>query len=294
MTTAAAGRGTLTGLVEDASACAGEAAARAGVEVVLLDQTGQFREGAALLASIWGTDEEHAPVSKDVLRAFAHSGNYVAGAFFGRRLVGMSVAFAGQHDGRFHLHSHISGVAGDVQQRRIGFALKQHQRAWALQQGFDRIVWTFDPLVRRNAYFNLAKLGAAVTAFHPNFYGRMEDGINAGDESDRALVEWSLAAPAAVAAARGESRAPQGDEPSGNVILRATAGTEPEPLTATGPRLSAWVPPDIVQLRQQHPQLAMAWRRALRATLGRAVERGYTATGMTRSGWYELERTETR
>src|SRR4051794_13945546 len=118
-------------MADDATACADEAASRAGVEVAVIDQLRQFRDGAALLASIWGTDEEHAPLSKDVLRALAHSGNYVAAAFLGPRLVGMSVAFIGQHHGGFHLHSHISGVAADVQRRRIGFALKQHQRAWA-------------------------------------------------------------------------------------------------------------------------------------------------------------------
>lgn len=291
MTTAAATDVMLADLVDDASACAARVAARAGVELVLIDELSQFRDGAALLASIWGTDEEHAPVSKDVLRALAHSGNYVAAAFLGDRLVGMSVAFIGQHHDSFHLHSHISGVAPDVQHRRIGFALKQHQRAWALQHGFDRIVWTFDPLVRKNAYFNLAKLGAAVSAFHPNFYGRMEDGINGGDESDRALVEWTLDTPAAVAAARGDSRSDQADEPVGAVILRDSEG-EPEIVGGSGPRLAAWVPPDIVEVRRRDPRLALAWRLALRATLGQAVENGYTATGMTRSGWYELERVE--
>jgi predicted GNAT superfamily acetyltransferase len=31
------------------------------------------------------------------------------------------------------------------------------------------VTWTFGPLVRRNAYFNLVKLGATAVAFHKDF-----------------------------------------------------------------------------------------------------------------------------
>src|SRR5205823_4174315 len=140
-------------LVDDATSSAAEAAARSGVEIALLDEVDLFERGARLLADIWGADSDMPVVPKDVLRALAHSGNYVTGAFLDGRLVGLSVGFLGQLEGRLHLHSHISGVATEVQHRRIGFALKQHQRAWSLAHGLDRVMWTFDPLVRRNAYF---------------------------------------------------------------------------------------------------------------------------------------------
>ena len=44
----------------------------------------------------------------------------------------------------------------------IGRAIKLHQREWAAANGIATIVWTFDPLVRRNAWFNIAVLGADV------------------------------------------------------------------------------------------------------------------------------------
>ena len=68
---------------------------------------------------------------------------------------------------------------------RVGFALKVHQRAWALARGVPAIVWTFDPLVARNAWFNLAKLAALPAAYLEDFYGPMTDAINAGMASDR-------------------------------------------------------------------------------------------------------------
>ena len=69
-----------------------------------------------------------------------------------------------------------------------------------LSHDLNRVTWTFDPLVRRNAYFNLVKLGATAVAFHRDFYGSMHDTVNAGDLSDRILIEWNLDAPRAVQA----------------------------------------------------------------------------------------------
>ncbi len=59
--------------------------------------------------------------------------------------------------------------------RSVGFALKVHQRAWALSEGLEEISWTFDPLISRNAHFNLVKLAAEPTSYHRNFYGHMAD-----------------------------------------------------------------------------------------------------------------------
>ena len=101
------------------------------------------------------------------------------------------------------LHSHIAGVAGSVRGRNIGFALKLHQRAWALRRGVSAVAWTYDPLVRRNAYFNLVKLAARPAEYLPNFYGGMHDAINGGDDSDRALVHWVLDDASVVAACVG-------------------------------------------------------------------------------------------
>src|ERR687886_297223 len=113
----------------------------------------------------------------------------VAAAITGTRLVAASAGFFTAPP-ECALHSHITGVAPTDAHRGIGFALKLHQRAWALARGVRLVVWTFDPLVARNAWFNLAKLGALPTAYLESFYGAMSDGINAGEESDRVLVDW--------------------------------------------------------------------------------------------------------
>jgi predicted GNAT superfamily acetyltransferase len=116
-------------------------------------------------------------------------------------MIGACAAFPAADGG---LHSDITGVAA----RGIGagFAIKRRQRAWALARGITTITWTFDQLVRRNAYFNLARLAARATEYMPDFYGEMPDELNAGDPSDRLLLSWDLATPEVAATAAGQPR----------------------------------------------------------------------------------------
>jgi predicted GNAT superfamily acetyltransferase len=237
----------------------------------------ELTSAAELLAGIWGYPADQYPVTPELLRALSHSGNYVAGAWLGHDLVGVSVGFMGLHGGT-HLHSHISGVARQHQGAHIGYDLKQHQRRWALDHGIDVIEWTFDPLVRRNAYFNLSKLGAVVAGFEADFYGHMRDELNAGDETDRAVARWNLTAP---------PRPPvsSADAP---VILSANSDGHPVADASAASVLRAWVPEDHLTMRETDPVAARDWRLALRETVGAALGRGYVATGMTRDGWYTL------
>jgi predicted GNAT superfamily acetyltransferase len=244
-----------------------------------LTEMDELSAAADLLASIWGYPPDQGPVTPELLRALAHSGNYVAGAWDGDALVGASAGFLGRHGEELHLHSHISGVAPVHQGGSVGFAIKQHQREWALERGITVIEWTFDPLVRRNAYFNLAKLGARIVGYQAHFYGPMRDAVNAGDETDRAVVSWRLDRPEPAPASG-----------AGIVVLRADESGLPVVDKSDGDVLEAWVPEDVVAMRRDDPETALAWRGALRDTLGAAVGDGYVATGMTRDGWYTLER----
>jgi predicted GNAT superfamily acetyltransferase len=249
------------------------------VEVRTLDDMDAINEAVELLRTIWGFPGAEAPVSGGVMRALSYAGGYAAGAFADGQLIGVSAGFLALRHDALHLHSHITGVLADWQSRHVGLALKAHQRAWALERGINVIEWTFDPLVRRNAYFNLVKLGAAVVGFEPNFYGDMDDAINAGDLTDRAVVHWQLDADPV----RRESL-------DGDVILQADDKGQPMTSHARGARLRAWIPEDAVGLRKSDPGTALAWRVALRESLGAAVADGYAATSMTRDGWYTLER----
>ena len=127
-----------------------------------------------------------------MMTALAHSGNVRSGAYDGDRLVGFVLGWAGVDDGGLHVHSHMLAALPDRRHRGVGYALKLAQRAQALEQDIHVVRWTFDPLVARNAWFNLGKLGAVADGFGRAFYGEMTDEINAGDRSDRLVVRWDL------------------------------------------------------------------------------------------------------
>jgi predicted GNAT superfamily acetyltransferase len=285
-------------LAVQARSAAESAARQAGVEVAELHDIGELTEAAELFIEVWQTSRAEAPCTPALLRALAQSGNYVAAARLGGRMVAASVGFLHPTGVSIGLHSHITGVRTEVQGGGVGFALKQHQRAWALARDLRVITWTFDPLVRRNAFLNLVKLGAEIVQYLPDFYGPMGDGINAGDETDRCLVSWPLTRERAVAASGGAAVEPDLDrlrKAGAHVLLEQDAAGQPSAMdpgavAAGAATLLLQVPSDIVAIRAADPGLAWRWRRALRATMGDALGRGLSATGITRSGWYVLER----
>lgn len=261
-----------------------------------LTEIEDLRKLADLFAEVWGRPGEPA-LTSDVLKALAHSGNYVCGARAGSRLVGGLVGwFGGVPPHELHMHSHILGVVADSEARGVGFELKQHQRRWCLEREVKVIEWTTDPLVRRNAYFNLTKLGAEAHRYLVNVYGEMTDGINAGEESDRLLISWRLDSVSAEKAAAGRGPEPRLEqlrhEGAADLLVVGRAG---EPVATTEFSFSSarvllcQVPDDIVSLRRSDPLLARAWRLALRKAFTEAVDSGYEVSGATRSGWYVLE-----
>jgi len=264
-----------------------------GAVIGELQELEDLRELQALLAAIWERPDDP-PINTDLLRALAHSGNYVAGARVNGRLVGGLVGWLGASAANvLHMHSHILGVAAGGQAAGVGFALKQDQRRWCLEREVKTVEWTTDPLVRRNAYFNLTKLGARATEYLVNFYGVMTDGLNAGEESDRLLISWQLDSPHATAAAEGHFPDPEvGRLLRDGAMAVLSVGPAGEPVFGelSGARvLTCQVPEDIVAIRHAEPGLAREWRLALRGKLDEALRAGYAVTGATRTGWYILE-----
>jgi predicted GNAT superfamily acetyltransferase len=260
-------------------------AEQAGVSVRMLDTLADVKEAANLLASVWQTAPSLPPLNPDLMRALAHTGNYVAGAYSGDALLGVSVGFL-SGNGTRHLHSHVSGVAQAVQGRSVGYALKLHQRAWALSHGITEVSWTVDPLVRRNIFFNLVKLRATVVGYLPNFYGAMADGVNAGDDSDRLMLSWYLTDERVDEPAHDAAGARV--NPAVPVLVDVTAEGGPE-LRGSAAELRVFtcrLPQDIVALRARRPELAHAWRAAVRQTLGSALRDGARVAGFSREGGY--------
>jgi predicted GNAT superfamily acetyltransferase len=263
------------------------AASNAGVSVRELATIDEFGAVARLFQDIWRPPPESPLVTTELLRALTKAGNYLGGAFEGEKLVGACVGFFGAPaDGT--MHSHIAGVDPSLAGRNVGFALKLHQRAWALRRGVGVIAWTFDPLVARNAYFNLAKLGATAVEYLPDFYGGMHDEVNAGDDTDRLLVRWDLGAPEVIEACAGRPHVVAHHHAA--VALGRTPAGLPETGVAEGPTLLVAVPADVAALRTADPSGAKEWRGAVRDVLGGLLADGARVAGFDRAGWYVLTR----
>ena len=279
--------------VGSAHAAASVTAQASGVVVREAGGRTELRNVCELFRRIWDEDPNDPTMTPLILQVLAFAGNYVSVAEAGGQLVGACVGIYGRTDDEWELHSHIAGVTAPLQGRNVGLALKTHQRAWALDRRIERISWTFDPLIRRNAAFNLCKLAVQPREYLSDFYGAMTDGINAGDETDRLLVDWLLLDPRVVRACSGQAREADVDnlrKAGASVGLSADARGAPVLGDTDAPTVLVATPADIEQLRRTDKAVARAWRQGVREVLRGLMGDGAAITGFARSGWYVVER----
>ncbi|WP_104089724.1 MULTISPECIES: chorismate synthase [unclassified Cryobacterium] len=277
-------------LVCQAQLAASRAANVAAVRVVDETSMQRHRDIADLLIRVWGTSQHGPPIPADLLRSIGHAGCNVTAAYNREGLLCGAAAAIVSPDVP-SMYSLIAGVLPGLGDAGVGFALKQHQRAWALTRGLTTMTWTFDPLVSRNARFNLTKLGAHASEYVENFYGEMDDEINAHDESDRLVALWLLESPETLVCSEGTPALVELPDFTADAVCGTGPDGQPV-LVELGHDLWCRVPTDIVALRAEDPVLAAAWRTGTRAIFQNAFSEGYTATAMTRTGWYLLQPSE--
>ncbi|MBN2149603.1 MAG: GNAT family N-acetyltransferase [Anaerolineales bacterium] len=164
-----------------------------GILLKILEEPGEMGKIVDLQQQVWpGSLVDIVPAH--VLTAAVHNGGLVIGAWFDDQLAGFVFGIPGIYetpDGpRLKHYSHMLGVHPDFRGQGIGFALKRAQWQMVRRQGIDRITWTYDPLLSRNAWLNITRLGAVCDTYLRNFYGEMQDDLNRGLRSDRFQVDW--------------------------------------------------------------------------------------------------------
>ncbi|MFF0739806.1 GNAT family N-acetyltransferase [Streptomyces sp. NPDC004111] len=267
-----------------------------GHDIRELHTMAEFEEVSRLFCAVWGTDPASPVVPAEIMRALSHAGNYAAGAYEEGRLTGASLGFFAEPAGTT-LHSHITGTTGAG--RGTGLALKLHQRQWALDRGLKRITWTYDPLIRRNAHFNLTKLGARPEEYLQSFYGAMDDAINGGDESDRVLAVWDLGLPVGPRPAphTGQPHTAHAGNPAALPADVAHAVRDHDGHPRLGPMDAEFVlvelPDDIEALRRTDASAARDWRLAVRQTLGELLGEGARVVAMHDRRGYLVRRPAT-
>ena len=282
----------------------------------------EYRACEALQREVWG--EEFAEiVPAGLLKVTRRVGGVASGAFDEEgRLLGFVYGITGLDDDGRPLHwSHMLGVRPDARDRGLGLRLKEHQRELLLERGVGEARWTFDPLVARNAHFNLNRLGVEVVDYQSDMYGASESKLHRGLGTDRFVVAWDLAAydpdaprsrgPSGLLrdqAAGGNSRS--GPEGGGAPAPEAQDGP-PDPATADGagapaapagpdageapPVVRIEVPADVFAVRESDADAAAEWRRRTRRAFLSRLEAGYRVAGFVPGpdrGFYVLTHPE--
>lgn len=220
----------------------------------------------------WGSDFEGC-VPASLLQVLVKVGALVAGAFTpDGALAGFVFGVTGPRGGALAHWSHMLAVRPELRDHGIGQRLKRYQRRFCRDTGVREILWTYDPLVARNAHLNLSRLGARVVDFVPDMYGETGSALHRSG-TDRFIVSWPAhgeveAAPLPAAALRAR---------------RVDGGVEP---LAEGPGAPRWlrieIPPDSEALQEIDPAAARAWRATTRAAFERCFAAGLVPVGFFR------------
>jgi predicted GNAT superfamily acetyltransferase len=225
-----------------------------------------------------------------MLLAVIHNGGLALGAYIQGELVGAVFGFPGFYDTpdgpRLKHHSHILAVHPDWHSHGVGFALKRAQWQMVRQQGIDRITWTYDPLLSRNAHLNITRLGTVCKTYRRSEYGKMRDGLNVGLPSDRFQVDWwvntkrverRLSRQARMALSLDHYRTAEA------VLLEANlekdyAKPPSHPPAEMGSLLLVEIPVDFTALKEADISLARDWRFYTREIFEIAFSAGYLVT----------------
>jgi predicted GNAT superfamily acetyltransferase len=258
------------------------------IMIKILETPEEIQGVEELQRVVWpGSETDVVPMH--VMRAAAHNGGLVIGAYDGERLVGFVFGFLGLEEAtngpRLAHYSHMLGVHPDYRSHGLGFRLKRAQWQMVRHQGIDHITWTYDPLLSRNAWLNITRLGAVCNTYLREFYGSMRDGLNAGLPSDRFQVDWWVNSKRVNRRLSKHSRRPLDlahflaagtrliDPLQGEFILERVEGDEETMLLVE-------IPADFLSLKAVEPELALKWRMQTRAIFEVLFGRGYLVTDL--------------
>ncbi|HEY5730027.1 MAG TPA: hypothetical protein VIS72_08240 [Anaerolineales bacterium] len=259
--------------------------------IKLLESPEEMTRVEELQRAVWpGSETDVVPAH--VFITAIHNGGLVMGAFLDDELIGFVFGFPGLDftpDGPRPKHcSHMMGIKPGQRDAGIGFALKRAQWQMVRKQGVDHITWTYDPLLSRNAYLNISKLGAVCNTYRQSEYGDMRDGLNVGLPSDRFQVDlW-------VNTRRVERRLGKGArgplklddfskadlQPLYTPLIQTSSLPQPpEHVPALeGNLLLAEIPSDFNAMKEADIALARDWRFFSREVFETAFSSGYIVT----------------
>ena len=241
-----------------------------GIVIRRVETQAEYEECVRIQDETWGAGfSERVPSA--ILKVAQYLGGVTAAAFDGEeadaRILGFVFGMTGIRDGQLVHWSDMLAVRPEARDHGIGRRLKLYQRSLVAQLGVTQILWTFDPLVSRNAHLNLNALGARVTDYVPDMYGADTGStLHQGIGTDRFVVAWDVSG---TAGQRGSGAGMRGGEDARRLRSEREVVVE--------------IPHDIQQLIAADPAAARQWRESTRPAFLRLLADGYRVTGFERS-----------
>lgn len=284
------------------------------IDIRPLATEAEFAACVRMQQEIWG-DKYGELVPPIILQIVQKVGGVAVGAFDeADQLLGFVFGITGVRDGRLVHWSHILAVQPELRNSGLGRRLKEYQRELLQPLGVESIYWTYDPLVAKNAYLNLNRLGAEVVEYVVEMYGRTGSVLHTLG-TDRLVVAWRIAGDAGAA---GSGAASVGAAGSGAVsvgvaapMVASTASPAPvvnlttagTPLEPTAPlpaaaRVRIAIPSDLDAVLHADHELARRWQGTVQRSFLHYLDAGYRVTGFERAGeagrcYYHLAAPET-
>ncbi len=247
------------------------------IEIRPLHSNAECEAAAALQREVWGQGYVDV-VPATLLHVVEYVGGLAAGAFDrDGEMLGFVFGINGVRDGEIVHWSHMLGVCERARNLGLGRRLKEYQRERLRALGATRIFWSFDPLMSKNAYFNLNRLGAEVVEYVPDMYGTTSSPLHLGMPTDRLIVSLRTDG-------RGEkygSSVLAADHPVLSAFPRDYDRPMPDNATST-PSVLIEIPPDILSVLSRSSSTAEAWCMAVRSHFQWALSNGYAVAGLLR------------
>lgn len=237
----------------------------------------------AIQEETWGRAfSERVPAA--ILRVSQRVGGIAAGAFDAQgQMVGFVFGMTGVQDGVLVHWSDMLAVRANVRGRHIGARLKQYQRQKVCALGVRTMMWTFDPLVARNAHFNMNRLGAFPTEYAVNMYGTTRSALHGALPTDRFVVAWECNP-----AVQHRPRDGRGTHADAALVNPVAHGTPSLATVDDGRELRIQIPVDVQPIIQQQPALAARWRDVTRRAFTERMTAGYRVSAFVRDVGDEL------
>lgn len=241
-----------------------------GITIRRVDSTSEYDACVRMQHDIRGDDfTEIVPAT--MLKVTQYIGGVTAGAFGpDGQLLGFVFGMMGSIDGRLVHWSDLLAVHPDARNKGLGRRLKLFQRQLLLPLGVETMFWTYDPLVTKNAYLNLVRLGARPTEYVVDMYGAdTHSAMQGGIGTDRFVVAWDL-----VTEGGANARASAQDGDARNAPI---AGAELPDAKV----VRVEVPGNVNDLIARDLPAAARLRQTTRRLFTHYLPRGYTVTGFS-------------